>query len=182
MKSEHEELQFFGCKELLCDILDLCRSDGIDAEQQLGDAAFVAIMQEMFGKVECKLFAIVAGYGELPLQLSLGSLQQSFGQRMLHESVQFAMHQSQATFHIVMVAPEIDTPATRITIADLCALDGIYQSVAFAQREVQAGIHARTTQHIVQQEERHATWIVVAEGLDTQHDVGLMVGILGDKG
>ena len=44
MKSEHEELQFFGCKELLCDILDLCRRDGIDAEQQLGDAAFVAIM------------------------------------------------------------------------------------------------------------------------------------------
>ena len=23
MKSEHEELQFFGCKELLCNILDL---------------------------------------------------------------------------------------------------------------------------------------------------------------
>ena len=136
MKSEHEELQFVGYKKLLCDILDLCRRDGIDAKQQFGNAALMAVMQKVFGKVECKLFAIVAGNGQLSFQLPFGSLQLTFGQGMLHEPVQFTTYQSQTTLHIVMVASEIDTPATRIAIADLRALDGIDQSVALAQREV----------------------------------------------
>ncbi len=95
---------------------------------------------------------------------------------MLHESVQFAMYQSQTTFHVVMVASEIDTPAPRIAIADLRTLDGIDQSVTLAQGEVQTGIHAWTAQHIVQQEQWHATRVVVAKGLDAQHDVSLVVG------
>ena len=74
MKSEHEKLQFVGCKELLCYILDLCRRDGIDAKQQFGNAALMAVMQKVFGKVECKLFAIVAGNGKLSFQLPFGSL------------------------------------------------------------------------------------------------------------
>ena len=136
MKSEREELQSFGGKELLCDILNLCRRDGIDAQQQFGDATLVTIMQEVFGEVEGKLFAVVAGDGQLPFQLSFSGLQLTFGQGMLHEPVQFTTYQSQTTLHIVMVASEIDTPATRIAIADLRALDGIDQSVTFAQRQV----------------------------------------------
>ena len=176
MKSEHEKLQFVGCKELLGNILNLCRRDGIDAEQQLGNATLVPIVQEVFGEVEGKLFAVVAGDGQLTFQLSFSSLQLTFRQRVLHESVEFTLHQSQATLHVVMVATEIDAPATRIAVADLCALNGIDQSIALAQRQVQASIHARTTKYVVQQEQRHAPRVVVAESLDTQHDVGLMVG------
>ena len=87
MKSEHKKLQFVGCKELLGNILNLCRRDGIDAEQQLGNATFVTIVQEVFGEVEGKLFAVVAGDGQLTFQLSFGSLQLTFGQRVLYESV-----------------------------------------------------------------------------------------------
>ena len=178
MKSEREELQSFGGKELLCDILNLCRRDGIDAQQQFGDATLVTIMQEVFGEVEGKLFAVVAGDGQLPFQLSFGGLQLTFGQGMLHEPVQFTTYQSQTTLHIVMVASEIDTPATRIAIADLRALDGIDQSVTFAQRQVQTGIHAGSAQQVVQQEQRHASRVVVTKGLNTQHDMSLMVGSL----
>ena len=86
------------------------------------------------------------------------------------------MHQSQTTLHIVMIASEIDTPTTCVAITDLRTLDGINQSIALAQRQVQASIHARTTKYVVQQEQRHALRVVIAESLDTQHDVGLMVG------
>ena len=119
MKSEHEELQFVGSEELLRDILNLGRRDGFDAKQQLGDAAFVTIMQEVFSEVECELFAVVAGNGQLTFQLSFGSLQLTFGQWVLHKSVEFAMHQSQATLHVMMVASEINAPTARIAIADL---------------------------------------------------------------
>ena len=125
MKSEREELQSFGGKELLCDILNLCRRDGIDAQQQFGNATLVAIMQEVFGEVKSKLFAVVAGDGQLPFQLSFSGLQLTFGQGVLHESVQLTTYQSQATFHVMMVTTEIDTPTACVAIADLRAFDGI---------------------------------------------------------
>ena len=84
MKSEHEKLQFVVYEKLLSNILDLCRRNGIDAQQQLSDATFMTIMQEMLGKVKCKLFAVITCYGQLPLQLTLGSQQLTFGQRVLH--------------------------------------------------------------------------------------------------
>ena len=65
MKSEQEKLQFLRCEELLGDILNLCRRDGVDAQQQLGDAALLTIMQEVFSEVEGELFAVVAGNGQL---------------------------------------------------------------------------------------------------------------------
>ena len=78
MKSEREKLQFIGSKELLSDILDLGWSDGFDVLQQLVDATFATIMQEMFGKVEGKLFTIVTSDGQLAFQLTFCRLQLAF--------------------------------------------------------------------------------------------------------
>ena len=132
MKSEHEKLQFLRGKELLGDILNLCRRNGVNAQQQLGDATLLTIMQEVFGEIEGKLLAVVAGNGQLSFQLSFGGLQLTLGQGVLHESIQFTVHQSQTAFHVVMVTPEIDTPTARITIANLRTFDSINQSVTLA--------------------------------------------------
>ena len=163
-------------------ILQLGCCDGVNLCYQLVEASLLATMQEVFSPIEGKLLMVVGSYGELSLQLSLGSSQLSWTEWCLHDAIQFAVHQTDATLHIVMVATEIDVPYPRITIAGHRTFDGIYQPILFTQFQVQTGIHAWTAQYVVKQEEWHASLVVVAERLAPQHDVGLMVrGIGGER-
>ena len=62
-------------KQLLGYILQLGCRDGINLSYQLVEAAFLAIVQKVFGHVEGKLLAIVCGNSKLSLQLSFSSSQ-----------------------------------------------------------------------------------------------------------
>ena len=44
----------------------------VDAVLEMGDVLLPAVMQETLAEVEGKLFAIVAGNGNLPFQLTFG--------------------------------------------------------------------------------------------------------------
>ena len=72
-----------------------------------------------------KLFAVVAGYGNLSFQLLLCIVQLSLTERTLHQSVQFVVNQSQAALHIVVVATEIYRPHPCVVIARHTAFYGI---------------------------------------------------------
>ena len=52
--------------------LDLLGSHLVDAVVEMGDVLFPAVMQKTLAEVEGKLFAIVAGNGNLPFQLTFG--------------------------------------------------------------------------------------------------------------
>ena len=134
----------------MCYVLQLLGSNGIDLPEKVIDVAFLIIMQETLGKIEGKLFAVITGNGYLPFYLSLGSLQLSVGKRMLLESIKFTIHQLPTATDIVMVATEIDRPTTYITITGHSTLDGINQSMTFAQGEIKTRIHAGTSQNIIE--------------------------------
>ena len=168
--------QSVGGKDVLRHVLQLRGREGVDALKELVDVALLTVVQEVLGHVEGILLAIVAGDGYLPLQLALGGGQLAVAQRVLHQAVELAADQSEAALHVVVVAAEVYRPAARVAVAGHGALYGIYQSVAFAQRQVQTGIHGRTAQQVVEQVEGHAAGVAVAEGLRAQHDVGLVVG------
>ena len=89
------------------DVLELGSGEGVDLLEQRLDAALLAVVQEVLGEVEGELLAIVAGNGYLTFQLSLGGIELSLGEGMLHEAVELTMHQTQTTLHIVVVATKI---------------------------------------------------------------------------
>ena len=91
------------------------------------------------------LIVTVRSDGQLALQLLFSLAQLGGCERLLHQSVQLTAYQSAATFHIMRVATEIDTPAARVAIAYHAALHTIDQSVTLTQRQVQSGVETRTT-------------------------------------
>ena len=95
--------------------------------------ALLIAVQEVACKVEGKLFTTVTGYRQLAFQLAFGCSKLPIAQRMLHEPVQLVPNQTETAFYIVMVAAKIYAPTARVTIADHGALDGIDESMAFAQ-------------------------------------------------
>ena len=107
-------------------------------------------MKETFTEVDGKVLAVVACQSYLSLDLLLCLPQRLFFQRLLDEGVQFVAYQGEAAVHVGMVASEIDAPQTRLGVVDRRALDGIDQSVAFSQREVEACVHSWAAEDIVQ--------------------------------
>ena len=125
--------------------LDLLGSHLVDAVVEMGDVLFPAVMQKTLAEVEGKLFAIVAGNGNLPFQLTFGIAELGNAEGFLHHLIQFTAHQTETFPDIVRVTAEIDAPDTGIAITHHRTLHGIYQSVALSEGEVQTGIHAWTT-------------------------------------
>ena len=93
----------------------------------------MTMMQETASEVKGELLTVVTGYGELSLQLTLGSGELGVRQLLLHETVQLTMHQSQATVDVVVVTAEIDAPHTRVRVTGHRALNGIYQTVSLTK-------------------------------------------------
>ena len=175
---ESEELQALWTEDVLGDVLQLGSGDGIDALQQDVYVAQLTAVEVMACKVEGKLLTVVAGYGELTFQLSLGGSQLTVGEGMLHDAVQLAMDKAEAVVYVVMVTAEVDAPAAGVAVGDRGTLDGIDEAVTFAKAKVKAGVHAWTTKDIVEQIEGHAMFVVPGIGLTTEHDMSLMVGVL----
>ena len=170
-------MQVVWGKECLGDVLYLGGCDVVYLSEKLADVPFFSVVEEVFGEVEGELLVVVAGNGNLSFQLSLGCRQLAVAQGMLHDAVQFTVYQTQAALHVVVVAAEIDRPAACVAISRHRALDGINQSLALAEREVQTGIHSWAAEDVVQQIKRHATSVVPGKRLTSQHDVSLMMGI-----
>ena len=163
-------------KAVLCHVLQLLCRNGVNLLQEGVDITFFVVMQETLGKVEGELLTVVAGNGYLSFELSLGGCQLALAQGVLHHAVEFAVHQSEASFHVVVVASEIDGPDASVAIAGHAAFDGIDQAGLLSQREVQAGVHAWSAEDVVQQVKGHAARVAEGEGAAAQHNVGLMVG------
>ena len=58
-------------------------------------------------EIQSELFPIIAGNGNLTLQLSLGSSKLPFAQSFLHDTVQILSYQTDTPADVVMVAAEI---------------------------------------------------------------------------
>ena len=144
--------------------------------------ALLAIKEKHLAKVEGKLLTVVTGDGYLSLQLLLGSRQCGLCQRTGHQLVELTAYQAPTAADIVRVATEVDAPDARLPVDDHAALDGIDQSVALAQRQVQARVHGRAAQQVVQQIESHAALVVGTVCTRTYHDMGLMGTLLPDDG
>ena len=148
--------------------------DGIYLPEQQFDVALATVVEETLSEVQRKLLAVVGGYANLSFQLLLGSAQLLRAERRLKEAVQFASDQSLAAVYVVVVAAEVDAPRARVAIADEGALDGVDQSVALAQGNVQPCVHARSAQDVVEHIERHAPFVGKGERRAAHHDVRLM--------
>ena len=125
-------------KDFTCHLLQIIGCQTVDVSHDVTQVTFLALMQEVLGKVEGKLLMTVAGYGQLSLQLLLGFAQLGGREGALDEFHEFASYQSAASFHVVRVATEIDAPTSRVAIAHHTALYAIHQSVALSERQVQA--------------------------------------------
>ena len=135
---------------------------------------FPAIVQEALAKVEGEVLAVVASYAYLTLDLLLGCLKLRIAQWLLHELIQFLANQSEAALHIVLIASEIDAPGARIAISHHRTFYGVNQSVVFSEGEIQLGVHARSSQHIVEQVERHSPVVVHIVSAGSYHHMSLM--------
>ena len=131
-------------------------------------------MQIGFGEVESERFAGVAGNAYLSAYLLLGGVQSRLAQRMLHHAVEFAAYQTQTLARIARIATEIYRPQTRVRVALHHTFNCINKSVALSERNVEASIHARSAQYIVEKIERDAARIVNIVGTCAQHNVRQM--------
>ena len=120
-------------KQFVGHLLYILSRHGIDTPHQVVEVALMTMVEIAPAEVEGKLLTVVAGNGELTFQLSLGTGNLSGAQGLLHDAVQLLPYQLAASPYIVMVAAEIDTPGTGVAITDHRTLDGIDQTVAFAQ-------------------------------------------------
>ena len=112
------------------------------------------------GKIEGKALTVVAGHGYLPFELSFCGIKLLGAEGLLHHLVELAGHKAAAARGVAVVAAIIQAPHTGVGIAHHGTLDRIYQSTTLAQGNVEAGVHGRSTKHVIEQIERHAVLIV----------------------
>ena len=133
-----------------------------------------AIVKEALAEVEGEVLAVVASHAYLTLYLLLGSLELRIAQWLLHELIQLLANQAEAALHVVLIAAEIDAPGARVAISYHRAFYGVNQSVVLSEGEVQLGVHARSTQHVVEQIERHSAVVVHIVSSGSYHHMSLM--------
>ena len=76
----------------------------------------MSMVQIAPAEVEGKLLAIVAGDGNLTLQLTLGRSELYCTEGFLHHTVQFLAHQPATAIDVMVVAAKVDTPNAGIAI------------------------------------------------------------------
>ena len=81
--------------------------------------------------------------------------------------------------HVFCVSSEIDAEYTRIGIRSQVGLYIIYQSAAFTECQVQAAVHAGSSQYIIEQIESGSFFIVCMISPAAYHDMCL-VGVFVD--
>ena len=153
--------QIFGC-------------DGIESLEKCFFGERFAIMKVTFRHSDGYVFEVVVRNTDLPLELTAGSVEGALGERMLCEFVQFVGNESAASGTIICVATIVNRPDARIGIGRVVALDGIDQSVAFAQGEVQAAAHGRAAQHVAEEIKVQLARVAGSESLRSDDDVRLV--------
>ena len=124
------------------------------------------------------LFSLLSeAYTDLPDKLLLGGRKLRGSHPGITQAFQFLIYQAGAVVQICRVATEVDAEGARIGIGGQVGFHVIDQSATLAERNVQAAVHARATQDIVQQVKCGALVIVRIISPAANHDVCLM-GIL----
>ena len=131
-------------------------------------------MKVTFRHSDGYVFEVVVRNTDLPLELTAGSVEGALGERMLCEFVQFVGNESAASGTVICVATIVNRPDARIGIGRVVALDGIDQSVAFAQGEVQAAAHGRAAQHVAEEIKVQLARVAGSESLRSDDDVRLV--------
>ena len=163
-----------GSKALLGNVPKLGGGEAVDAFAELTKRLRLSQMQEAAPHADGHVFAILPGESYLTLELLLGNLQLSGREGGVAQASEFLTDQTQATFHILVVATEVGCPQARVGVAGHAALDGIDQSATFAEADVEAGIHAWAAQDVAEQGEAQPAFVGQGIGLATKDDVGLM--------
>ena len=75
---------------------------------------------------------------------------------------------------MMVVATEIHTPCSRVAVTHHRTFHRVHQAAPLAERQVEPGVHPRTTEDVVEQIERHAPVTVYAIGPVAQHHMRLV--------
>lgn len=159
------------------EFVDLGGGDGIDFLEEGVVAAQCATMEVLLRHVDGEVLAVLGGESELAFQLALLCIEGGSGERCLAESLQFAVHQTDAALAVGLVTTEVDAPKDAVGVGGHEAFDAIHQTALLAQGDVQTGVHGRSAEHAVDDEERHAPAVEVG-GDDGALDVVRLVVFL----
>ena len=161
-------------EDLCCHLLYLIGRNGIYLCKQAVNIFLAAIMEEALAEIYGKALVVVASYAQLPLYLPLCRRKPPCGQRLRGISAQLTTYKSDTSVDIVRVATKIDTPHAGIAIAHHGALYRIDKSVPLAEDEVQARVHARPPDDVVEQIKSHSLRAVGSISPVAHHDMRLM--------
>ena len=131
-------------------------------------------MEESLRHAQGVVLVVVRRHAYLAYQLLLGGGQLRGGQAAVAQALQLLVHQVEAEVHVGGVAAEVDAERARVGVGRQVRLHVVDQPAAFAQRDVQAAVHARPAQQVVQQIEGRAAVVVGVVAAGAQHDVRLV--------
>lgn len=142
--------QVVAGEEFVSDVPELLGCEGFDAAVEGFGGVVLAIVQVGLAHAEGGVLEVVGGYAHLPDELFLGGGELKCGERALAQAVEFLHRELDAAVGLIGIGAEVDIEDTRVGIVYEVALYIIYQARLFAQGEVEAAVHAGTSQHIVQ--------------------------------
>lgn len=142
-------------------------------EHGFGSFAFI-IMQESLSHTQRIVLIIIRSYTDLPDKLLLGGRKLRGSHPDITQAFQFLIYQAGAVVQICRVATEVDAESSRIGIGSQVGFYVIDQPTTFTERDVQAAVHARATQDIVQQVKCGALVIVCIISPAANHDMCLV--------
>lgn len=131
-------------------------------------------MQESLSHTQRIVLIIIRSYTDLPDKLLLGGRKLRGSHPDITQAFQFLIYQAGAVVQICRVATEVDAESSRIGIGSQVGFYVIDQPTTFTERDVQAAVHARATQDIVQQVKCGALVIVCIISPAANHDMCLV--------
>lgn len=112
------------------------------------------------------------------LRLCAGKLARREGR--IDETLELLARQTETAFDIVGIATEIDTPESGIDIGGQIGIYAINEPCMFAERAVQAGVHGRPAEDIVEECHGISAFVGAAKSSGSDDDVCLMRTLLYD--
>ena len=110
------------------------------------------------------------------LRLCAGKLARREGR--IDETLELLARQTETAFDIVGIATEIDTPESGIDIGGQIGIYAINEPCMFAERAVQAGVHGRPAEDIVEECHGISAFVGAAKSSGSDDDVCLMRTLL----
>ena len=148
--------------------------EGFDTAVQGLRAFILAIVQVGLGHAQCGVLKVVRGHAHLSDELLLGCRELQGGERLGAQALQLLQCELYAAVGVVGIGTEVDVHHARVGIARQVALHVVYQSRVFAQGEVEAAVHARSAQHVVEQVEPRAALVRGGVAHAAHHHMRLM--------